>query len=62
MTKREQLFFFAGVALMALAVMLPSCGRAQADSPYAHYFAAPDGARCYVIYANGQPTGGNCVP
>lgn len=48
-------------ACIVIAFVLQGCGKANGDGGARIDVAyAPDGAKCYVIFAGGTPVGGNC--
>lgn len=49
------------VAIMLLAMVLPSCGKAKASGDHAEIIPSQDGSTCYGIYdGDGNLKGGNC--
>lgn len=50
------------LGLMGLALGLNGCGLARGSNVMAIEIPGPNGVRCFGIYSDGTPIGGNCIP
>jgi hypothetical protein len=52
--------FLFGLGCILVSAMMSGCGVAKAGSGYGLEVTGAGGARCFVVFWNDQPVGGNC--